>query len=82
MKHTTMKAKTLPGKLHNKFLSLRAKWAAMQTTTNPGIMYPLAMTMYTKSEIPHLDKIKSQMSCHALGLNRDSQDQSYMNPPT
>jgi hypothetical protein len=70
LRHSVSKGKELFGKFINSSLSQRDKWVALKSVIEPALLYPLVTTLYTASAIRPLDSITSQMSCHALGLNR------------
>jgi len=70
LRQSVSKGKEFLGKFKNSSLSQRDKWVALKSVIEPALLYPLVTTLYSTSAIHSLDSITSQMSCHALGLNR------------
>jgi hypothetical protein len=70
LRHSVSKGKELFGKFKNSSLSQCDKWVALKSVIEPALLYPSVTTLYTASAIRPLDSITSQLSCHALGLNR------------
>jgi hypothetical protein len=46
IKHSTMKARELFGKLQNSGLTQHAKWMSVESIITPAIMYPLVNTLF------------------------------------
>lgn len=62
-------AATYVGKLKHSKLSKQAKWTAVTTILEPGVLYPLMALNSTKRDLEKIDKILATVKCHALGLN-------------
>ncbi len=62
-------AATYIGKLKHSKLSKEAKWTAVTTILEPGVLYPLMALNSTRTDIDKIDKILAKFKCNALGLN-------------
>jgi hypothetical protein len=57
------------GKLRHSKLSQKAKWTAITSILEPGVMYPLIITNSTRKDLEKIDKIFTPFKCQSLGLN-------------
>ncbi len=63
------KAGTFIGKIQHSKLTHQAKWTAIKTILEPGIMYPLMANLCIKKELDIIERTLIRAKCNAIGLN-------------
>jgi hypothetical protein len=66
--HSLQKAREFIGKFRNSSLSCHSKWVAVESVVSPAILFPLANTFYSKSDIQPVEAIISRLWCAAFFL--------------
>ena len=63
------KIEIFAGKLSHCRLPNHLLWKALKMVLEPGILYPLMATLYSKDELYQLECQIAKLYCHVLGLN-------------